>query len=404
MGEMGPARQALCLQSIPETVAAARAVTEFSACLFSTGCTIALDSTWLRSFVCKAEVLMNVHVSYRLHKTPAVEKDIQHHIEKLRKRLQVFRPELIHLKGSVEESTPREGTIVSLNLRLPSGQMAVQKSAPTAEAAVKTAFEDLLQQVNKHKELLRSSHKWQRRRNEASQRHAPQMPFEQTLAAVFPPTVSAEDIRSYVNVNLSRLERFIEREIYIRESQELIVPDTLTKEEVIDETIAAALGNGQEKPERLALEPWLYRLALRALDELSRTDESDGHAVRLEESARPRNVKGSDEPELQFHQPDESITGATVIPDSRVATPEQILSSDETLRLIASSLRDLSSGPREAFILNAIEGFTIDEIAAITGHPADRVVTFISAARDHLRKSPGLAREFQARYAPTGAA
>src|SRR5579864_9758632 len=106
-------------------------ITEFSACLFSTGCTIALDSTWLRSFVCKAEVLMNVHVSYRLHKTPAVEKDIQHHIEKLRKRLQVFRPELIHLKGMVEEISAKEGISVSLNLRLPSGQMAVQEKAPT---------------------------------------------------------------------------------------------------------------------------------------------------------------------------------------------------------------------------------------------------------------------------------
>src|ERR1700758_5049673 len=213
---------------------------------------------------------MNVHIGYKVRKTPDLEKEVHTQVEKLRKRLQVFRPELIHLKGSVEENSPREGTVVSLNLRLPSGQMAVQKSAPTAEAAVKTAFEDLLQQVNKHKELLRSSHKWQRRRNEASQRHAPQMPFEQILAAVYPPTVSAEDIRSYVNVNLARLERFIEREIYIRESQELIVPETLTKEEVIDETIASALGDGQEKPERLTLEPWLYRLALQALDELSR--------------------------------------------------------------------------------------------------------------------------------------
>ena len=81
-------------------------------------------------FVSKAEALMNVHVSYRLHKIPAVEKDIQHQIEKLQKRLQVFRPELIHLKGVVEETSPREGTSVSLNLRLPSGQMAVQASAP----------------------------------------------------------------------------------------------------------------------------------------------------------------------------------------------------------------------------------------------------------------------------------
>ena len=75
---------------------------------------------------------MNVHISYRLHKTPAVEKDIHHQIEKLRKRLQVFRPELIHLKGMVEEVSAEEGISVSLNLRLPSGQMAVQETATTA--------------------------------------------------------------------------------------------------------------------------------------------------------------------------------------------------------------------------------------------------------------------------------
>jgi DNA-directed RNA polymerase specialized sigma24 family protein/ribosome-associated translation inhibitor RaiA len=358
-------------------------------------------------FVGKAEALMNVHVSYRLTKNPAVEKDIQHQIEKLQKRLQVFRPELIHLKGVVEEVSPREGTSVSLNLRLPSGQMAVQAKAPTAAAAAKSAFEDLLQQVNKHKELLRASHKWQRGKRGDSARPgaiAREVPFEQTLAVVFPPTISADDVRSYVNVNLARLERFVEREIYFREAQESIPPDTLSKEEVIDETIAAALGDGQEKPERLALEPWLYRLALRALDDLSETDGSNGNAVPLEESARRRNVKGSDESELQFHQPDESITGATVIPDSRVATPEQILASDEMLRLIASALRDLGSGPREAFILHAIEGFGVEEISAITGHPADRILTFISAARDHLRKAPGLVREFQGRLAPFGAA
>jgi DNA-directed RNA polymerase specialized sigma24 family protein len=350
---------------------------------------------------------MNVHVSYRLHKIPAVEKDIQHQIERLRKRLQVFRPELIHLKGVVEEVAHREGTAVSLNLRLPSGQMTAQVTAATAAGAVKNAFEDLLQQVTRHKEILRSSHKWQRGRRGDSARpgvRVSEVPFENTLAAVFPPTISADDIRSYVNVNLARLERFVEREIYFRETQDALPPDTLCMEEVIDETIAAAMGDGQEKPERLALEPWLYRLALQALDDLSHVDESDGNAVHLEDSARPRNVKGSDEPELQFHQPDESITGATVIADARVATPEQILASDEMLRLIASALRDLGSGPREAFILHAIEGFGVDEIVAITGHPAERVHGFISSARDHLRKAPGLAREFRGRFAPSGAA
>ena len=350
---------------------------------------------------------MNVHVSYRLHKAPSVEKDIQHQIEKLQKRLQVFRPELVHLKGMVEEVSPREGTSVSLNLRLPSGQMAVNKKAPTAEAAIKTAFEDLLQQLNKHKEILRASHKWQRgRRGNAARQSTPmrEVPFETTLAAVFPPTISSDDVRSYVNANLSRLDRFVEREIYFREAQEMIAPDSISKEEVIDEAIASALVEGQDKPEKLALEPWLYRQALRALDRLSHTDESNRNAVHLEDSARRPNVKGSDEPELQFHQPDESITGETVIPDSRVSTPEQIMASDELLRLIAASLRNLGSGPREAFILHAIEGFSVEEIVAITGHPPERVLAFVSAARDHLRKAPGLAMQFQGRFAPTGAA
>jgi len=356
---------------------------------------------------------MNVHFSYRLHKTPAVEKDIQHQVEKLRKRLQVFRPELIHLKGMVEEISAREGTSVSLNLRLPSGQMAVQAKASTAAAAVKSAFEDLLQQVNKHKELLRSSHKWPRRQHEASARRNVSVPFEQTLAAVFPAIVSAEDVRSYVNVNLSRLERFVEREIYFREASDLIAPDSISKDEVIDETIAAALGDGgnsddnnniKEKPERLALEPWLYRLAMNALDELSRPDGTNGSAVHLEDSARKQNVKASDEPELQFHQPDEAITEETIIADGRVATPEQIVGSDEMMRLIASALHDVSPAHREAFILHAIEGFGIDEISAITGVPPDRVSISISTARDHLRQSPSFARQFKGRFAPTGTA
>ncbi|HZW80297.1 MAG TPA: hypothetical protein VFF50_07495, partial [Candidatus Deferrimicrobiaceae bacterium] len=285
----------------------------------------------------------------------------------------------------------------------------VQTTAATAAAAVKTAFEDLLQQVNKHKELLRSTHKWTRRQNDASRPKNIGVPFENTLAVVFPETVSADDVRSYVNINLSRLERFVEREIYFRETADQVVPDSISKEEVIDETIAAALGgdgekSGREKPERLALEPWLYRLALDALDQLSRPEGTNGGAVRLEESARKPNVRASDEPELQFHQPDESITEETIIADDRLATPEEIVGSDEMMRLIASALRDVRRDHREVFILHAVEGFGVEEISAITGSPPDQVLSSISAARDHLRKSSQFAGQFKGRFVNTGTA
>jgi len=329
---------------------------------------------------------MNVHIGYKVRKTPDIEKEVQRQVERLRKRLQVFRPELVHLKGMVEQNSPREGAVVSLNLRLPSGQMAAQKKAPLPSSALKAAFDDLLPQINRHKDLLRSAHKWPRQRRMADVRPKYEMPFEDTIASVQPPSVSSEDIRTYVNINLGRLERFVERELYFRESAELMASDTVSKEEVVDEAILRALGDG-EKPERLALEPWLYRLALRAMDEMIAYADENNHSVHLEESARKRNVRASDEPELQFHQPDESITEETVIADRRVSTPEQIASSDEMLRLVETALRGTTRSAREAFILFAIEGFTPDEIAAITDRKLEEVRAAVTLAQEHLRKS-----------------
>jgi len=337
---------------------------------------------------------MNVHISYKVHKTPDIEKDINHLVEKLRKRLQVFRPELVHLKGVVEQNSPREGFIVSLNLRLPSGQMAVQTSAPTASSAVKEAFDDLLQQISKHKDLLRSSHKWPRWRRVAQTRPEPGVPFEETLAAVQPPTVSSDDVRSYVNANLGRLDRFVERELSFREAADQILPDSISKEEVIDEAIAHALGDG-DKPERLALEPWLYRLAIRAIDDLASGAQVGNSEVHLEDSARTPNVRASDEAELQFHQPDESFTGETVIADRRVATPEDIASSDEMITLVQFALKGARRSDREVFILHAMEGFSVDEIAVITDRKPDEVRASIVAAREQLRRSPPLAARFK---------
>jgi RNA polymerase sigma factor (sigma-70 family) len=339
---------------------------------------------------------MNVHISYKLRKTPDLEKEIDHLVEKLRKRLQVFRPELLHLKGVVEQNSPREGTTVSLNLRLPSGQLAAQRSAPTALAAIKSGFDDLLQQTTRHKELLRSSHKWARRRSARSRTEA-QVPFEQTLASIQPATVSAEDIRCYVNANLSRLERFVERELYFRETAEQLASDAVTKDEVIDEVIAGALGDGGDKPDKMALEPWLYRLAIHAIGDLLARSSDNVLSVHLEDSARVPNVRASDEPELQFHQPDETLTRESVIADRRTATPEDIASSDEMNTLVEFALAAAKPRDREVFILHTMEGFTVAEIASITDRKPESITASILAAREHLRRSPPIASRFKSR-------
>lgn len=336
---------------------------------------------------------MNVHVSFKVQKTPDIEKEVNHQIEKVVKRLQAFRPELVHLKAVVEENSPREGTQVSLNLRLPSGQLAAQKKAPNSTAAIKSAFDDLMQQLTRHKELLRSTHKWRRRGAGLQKSPEPGVPFEQTLAAVQPPTVSADDVRSYVNARLSRLERFVDRELYFRHADQELPEDGITTAEIVDEVVAKALGDG-ERPEKLALEPWLYRLAMETMDEVQQ-HLNEEPSIHLEESRRRQNVEASDEAALQFHQADEGWTRESTIADLRVATPEQAAYSDEMITLVQAALTDASRTDREAFLLYGLEGFSLPEIAAITGRHPEAVRESIQRARDLVRKTPAVASEFQ---------
>ena len=336
---------------------------------------------------------MNVHVSYKVHKTPDIEKEISHQIEKIQKRLQVFRPELVHLKAVIEQNSPREGTLVSLNLHLPSAQLAAQAKAPSPTAAIKAVFDEIIQQIGRHKDLLRSSHKWRRWRGGPQESPEPGVPFEQTLAAVLPPTISADDIGSYVNANLSRLERFVDRELYFRRADEQILEDGLSTPEVVNEVIARALGD-HDRPEKLSLEPWLYRLALQAMNEMTARLHELESPVHLEESRRRQNVEASDEPGLQFHQPDEGWTRESSIPDRRVSTPEQAAYSDEMIALVEAALRGADRTDRETFLLYGIEGFSLVEIAAITGLHPEAVRESIQRARDCVRRAPSIASEF----------
>lgn len=335
---------------------------------------------------------MNVHVSFKVQKTPDIEKEVNHQIEKVGKRLQVFRPELVHLKAVVEENPGHDGTLVSLNLRLPSGQLAAQKKASNPTAAVKSAFDDLMQQLIRHKELLRSSHKW-RRRGVEQESPEPGVPFEQTLAAVALPTVSADDVRSYINANLSRLERFVDRELYFRHAAQDLPEDGISTEEVVDEVVAKALGDG-ERPDKLALEPWLYRLAMQTMDEMGATANEMEPSVHLEDSRRRQNVQASDEAALQFHQSDEGWTRESAIADRRVATPEQEAYSYEMIALVQAALRGASRTDREAFLLYGLEGFSLPEIAAITGRHPEAVRESIQRAREQVRSAPSLLNEF----------
>jgi ribosome-associated translation inhibitor RaiA len=166
---------------------------------------------------------MNVHVSYKAGKTPDLEREFQSQLQKLGNRLQIFKPDLIHLHAIVEQANRKSSA--SLNLRLPSGQMAAQGTGESAIAAVKSAFSELISQVTKHKDLLRGH--WARksvRRDGRGRLNVPEeMPASpeagrllQTEPSAGAPSTTGKtdgaamaDVEVWLSANLRALEEFV---------------------------------------------------------------------------------------------------------------------------------------------------------------------------------------------------
>lgn len=332
---------------------------------------------------------MNVHFTYKLSKTPDVENLIDHQVAKLRKRLQVFKPDMISLYGTVDEG-PKSGFVASLNLRLPSGQMAARESAESPQSALRSAFNNLVEQLTKHKDHLRAQHQWPRQRRVERTRDIPQVPFEETLAAVHPDTITGEDIGDFVNANLDRLRRYVDRmlELRIDNGQEGL--EGVTADEVVSEAVASALDERTERPEKVALEAWLFRMARRGIDRIAREGAIDDRQVALDSNIHKlKENDGDDDALRQFDFDADTVTSANNVRDAS-ATPEEIMANDEVLAMIQTALTDAKPEDREAFILFTLEGFTIHELSAITDRDEEEVRRSIRTAREQLRRGmPG---------------
>ncbi|HYL93396.1 MAG TPA: sigma-70 family RNA polymerase sigma factor [Alphaproteobacteria bacterium] len=332
-----------------------------------------------------AEGNMNVHASYKTGKTPELEQELQQQWRKLQRRLQIFKPELVHLYMTLESQNGRSFA-TSLQLRLPSGQIAARATGAKGVAVVRAAFSDLTTQVNRHKDMLR------RRFSRKSRRGMPrEEPLEASEAIVSSSNhieaqapAAEEFVNSWISANLESLNRFVESELRARIADGQIREDQIAREEVVDEVMVMALSPDESRPELLPLESWLNRLAVRAIRRLVGST-ADTASVSLDTSARSQNVTGNDEDFLQYHQPDEAWPEEGAIADGNVSTPEEIFATEEMAAQLDVALKALSAEEREAFVLSALEGFTLDEIARLTGRQPEQVSVLVKHAREKVQ-------------------
>ncbi|MBI4443538.1 MAG: hypothetical protein HY649_09220 [Acidobacteria bacterium] len=178
---------------------------------------------------------MHVHFSYQhVSHNLQIDKAIRQYVAKLERLLNRFSNDLIRLHGLLEYNAAHQGPSCSLNLWLPTSQLHARHEGGTPLTALQTSFNHLIEQVKKHKQVLRREDVWKRRRYKFRQE-------ELELAAGEVRLRDRQQLRDYLNQVLPQLERFITRELRYREMGGILPPGTTLPAELVNEVVARVL-------------------------------------------------------------------------------------------------------------------------------------------------------------------
>ncbi len=114
---------------------------------------------------------------------------------------------------------------------------------------------------------------------------------------------------------------------------------------------------------------WVYKICVNACLDFLR------HAkISTAEQMPTYTDRDGDEVEIEFA--DETVD----------SSPEGMFEKHETVRLVRDAITKLSPEAREVVLLRDIEGYSYDEIAAMTGLEIGTVKSRLNRARGHLRE------------------
>ncbi len=320
---------------------------------------------------------MKLQFTYQVAKAPELEALVQRTADKIGRLLRVFNPDLVQLHGRLSRGSPREGVLCTLNLRLPTGQLAGEENAVTAQAALRAARAELIEQIKKHKQKLR---------RESGQRRALRELPAQAAPVPRVAGLSPLDLSHFINAHLDALREFIRRQIRWRVESGELRPGELDEREVLDEAIARGLGD-HAYLEETNRERWFLLLAADAIRRLS---ERDGLASGVEVVSLESDLNESERlraGQFESVEPDDDLQHADLIPDRGMASPEDVAYTDEDVTLLEAALLRLPAEQREDLVLFTFEGFTLRELALLSERDPEAVEASLRRARELLETS-----------------
>ena len=195
--------------------------------------------------------------------------------------------------------------------------------------------------------------------------------------------VLSERQRRAVERHLKPLRTYVVRLVRQRVSAEGLSHLPLPPEEVVNETVATVLRQGEGKQGVLPTYDWLRRVARGVVGrEVARARERRLREVPLQTPVAPtRRIAGV--------QPEVDATLADVLPDPNAVLPLAKLERAEFERYLDLTFAELPHPWREMFLLHAVDGLSLEEIAHLQGRPVEAVIHAVSQTREFLRAKLG---------------
>ncbi len=297
---------------------------------------------------------MHVHFSYHhVSRNPQLDHAVDSHVQKLGKFLVRFSPDLVHLRGILEFNSPHHEAACSLNMWLPTARIHARESGASVLTVMQASFSELLEQVKRHKRVLRREGVWKRRRFKF-QHEAEKLQAGELRVA------DRQEMRDYLDQVLPQLEHFIDRELRYLDLAGTLKPGQPQLTEVVNEVVARSMENVKAS---YAESVPFHRLVSEVIQVLESALAQPATVATADSVKTPAAIK-----EVVVAPEQKSRAAAQRISNNSGAG-EPVAHSAEPSP-VEQYLAALPKLERQVYVLHALEGFNWEETAQVLGRPA----------------------------------
>jgi DNA-directed RNA polymerase specialized sigma24 family protein/ribosome-associated translation inhibitor RaiA len=297
---------------------------------------------------------------------------------RLRRLLACYGSDLQDLRLTVYHHPQRSWYEVRAVLHLPTGTLVAEEQDKDPRAVLDRVADTLIYEIKRHKERIRRDQAYRRktRRRDELSAAGPLLQRDTEIGR-------REAFFTLLRPMLRSLHDHARRELKVLELEGSLPPGLVTAADLVDEVLNLAWQRFGTRPRRLPLDLWLIDLLHETLGRWAK----EPPRLSLEDRARAGEAvpTGDQEWWAQLLGYEEPLTLGDLIPGYEGTEPWEELAAEEQRDRLLSVLGGLPANQRQAFLLNALEGYDLAEIAMLQDRPESEVAADIEAARQALR-------------------